>query len=112
MSESPIQLENILNAVEVRENFYKIKASDGKTYLCEQIFSWGRGVEGRGSAYITNEEKEITKKAFIRQLSEQDIKPDIIEVIDSDVRKNNFLSQDSFLARYTLNGYKIIKEFS
>lgn len=106
----PIELEKMLKAVEIEEKFCVIKASDGKTYLCEQLFSWGRAVEGRGANYFTNEEKETTKKVFISRLSKNNIKPDIIQEIDARIAKSNFLADNSVLSEYTLNAYRIVKE--
>ncbi|MCX6750550.1 MAG: hypothetical protein NTZ83_03765 [Candidatus Pacearchaeota archaeon] len=100
MNKNPIQLENILKAVKVKEKFYEVTASDGKKYLCELLFSWGRSVEGSKPVYIPDEEKEITKKVFIS-------KPDIIHEIDSITGKNNFLADDSIVSTYSLSAYRI-----
>lgn len=108
----PIQLEKMLKAVTVKEKFYEVTASDGKKYLCEQIFCWGMAVEGRGATYFTNEEKETKKKVFMNKLSQNNLKPDIIQEIDARTPKSNFLADNSVLSEYTLNAYKIIRKLS
>ncbi len=112
MSNKKVNLDELPKAVSVKEKYYEITDSDGKTYLCELLESCGINQEGTTPHHTTAQEKENVKRNLSKLLSEKNLTPDIIHKIDSVNGKSNFRAENSIVSQYILYAYKIKKELS
>jgi len=114
MDEIKTELENMLRAVNVNE-VYAIRASDGKTYLCELL---KRKSLNRTSfdkqPVIKPEQKQKAKENLIKELAKKNLIANIFDESESKDVNPDYLRYDSrvprFLTNYGISAYKIKRE--